>query len=555
LALLTDPTNGIVATFSLLDNTVTPVTVLGGGGFSQAGFDAAAASPLENVGIAVNLLNKSAVVVDLENAKVLQTVTGIGSNSALPAVAVDPITNQAIVVNQQDNAVEIISLGSALNPLQITESRPVLVFGGPGAANLALTIDGSGFTGGSQVQLDGTSVPITSVSANGRQIVASVPGSMLGGARRYFVEVNNGGSAVTNVAYLTVVQSVPVGHTPVGVAVDTDRDLAVATNSAGGSVSLISLAAPAPEFPESLGPVGVVGLPVTVGTLPEGIAVLPREGVAVVANNGSNNATVVDLTGVKIPVTVTICPNSTCTNPTGVAMNQDSGIAVVTSTNSSASGNPGTNGTVSFVFNLNGTPSAASLSVDQNPIAAAVDPAISAAVNPALNPGTGIAAVATASSQSTVDLLNMQSDSFVGRASGGALEDPSGVVFDPLNQVFLVANSLLNNVVFIDPNTFIETSARVGINPTSIDYNFQDSTLVTVNSSSNILSVLDYVCPPNVLVPSCAAPQVRDVLGLGGVQSSSFILGPNAIAIDPKMNLGALVDPDNNRVLLVPLPR
>ena len=119
----------------------------------------------------------------------------------------------------------------------------------------------------------------------------------------------------------------------------------------------------------------------------------------------------------------------------------------------------------------------------------------------------------------------------------------------------MVANSLLNNVVFIDPNTFIQTSARVGINPTSLDYNFQASTLVTVNSSSHILSVLDYVCPPNVLLPACAGPLVRDVLGLGGVQSSAFVLGPNAIAIDPKLNLGALVDPDNNRLLLVPLPR
>jgi hypothetical protein len=290
---------------------------------------------------------------------------------------------------------------------------------------------------------------------------------------------------------------------------------------------------------------------VTVGTTPEGVATLPREGVAVVANNGSNNATIVDLTGIKVPVTVAAC-DGTCTNATAVAINADAGIAVVTSTNASAGGNPGINGTVGFISNLNAVaPGTTSLTVDENPVAAAVDPE----VDTAADPGEGIAAVATASSASTVDLLNTQEQAFVGRASNGELEDPSGVVFDPLNQVFVVANSLLNNVVFIDPNTFIETSARVGINPTSIDYNFQDSTLVTVNSSSHILSIMDYLCPPNVLVPSCAAPQVRDVLGLGGVTSSSFVLGPNAIAIDPKLNLGALLDPDNNRLLLVPLPR
>jgi DNA-binding beta-propeller fold protein YncE len=542
-ALLTDPTSGLLYTFSLLDNTEAPVVASGGGAFVQNGFAAAAASPLENVGIAVNILNKSAVVVDLQNAQVLQTVSGIGSNSVLPAVAVDPVTNQAIVVNQQDNAVAIVSLGNTINPLQITESRPVIAFGGPGAANLTITIDGSGFIGGSQVQLDGTAVPVTSVSANGRQIVASVPGAMLAGARRYFVQVNNGGSAISNVAYLTVVQPIAVGRTPVGVAVDTDRDLAVATNSVDGNVSLISLAAPSPESPESLGPVGIVGSPVTVGTMPEGVSVLPREGIAVVANNGSNNATLVDVTGVKIPVTVDLCSGG-CTNPTGVAMNQDLGVAVVTNTNSSQNGNPGINGVVAFISSLNAAqPGVTTLTVDQNPVAAAVDP------------GLNLAAVAAASAQSAVDLLDMSPASFVGRASGGTLQNPSGVVFDPVNQIFVVANSLLNNLVFIDPVTFIQTSSRVGINPTSLDYNFQTSTLVSLSSSTHILAVLDYVCPPNVLLPACAAPQVRAVLGLGGVQNSNFVLGPNAVAVDPKLNLGALVDPDNNRVLLVPLPR
>ncbi len=296
----------------------------------------------------------------------------------------------------------------------------------------------------------------------------------------------------------------------------------------------------------------------TVGnTLPEGVAVLPRVGVAVVANNGSNNATVVDLTGIKVPVTVAVCQKHMHESDWS---GHEPGLRHCRGDQHKfeRERKPGyeRNRKLYFQPEQQHTWSGEPVRGPRTPVAAAVDPAISAAVNPALNPGTGIAAVATASSQSTVDLLNMQSDSFVGRASGGALNNPSGVVFDPLNQVFLVANSLLNNVVFIDPNTFIETSARVGINPTSIDYNFQASTLVTVNSSSNILSVLDYVCPPNVLVPSCAAPQVRDVLGLGGeCRSSSFVLEMNAIAIDPKMNWGALVDPDNNRVLLVPLPR
>jgi hypothetical protein len=95
----------------------------------------------------------------------------------------------------------------------------------------------------------------------------------------------------------------------------------------------------------------------------------------------------------------------------------------------------------------------------------------------------------------------------------------------------------------------------VGIGPTSIDYNFQTSTLVTVNSVSHTMSVMAYVCPPVPSAPQCLGPKVRTVLGLGGTQISSPLLGPNAVAIDPKLNLGVLADEDNNRVLLVPLPQ
>jgi hypothetical protein len=119
-----------------------------------------------------------------------------------------------------------------------------------------------------------------------------------------------------------------------------------------------------------------------------------------------------------------------------------------------------------------------------------------------------------------------------------------------------VVDSVINNVVIVNPTTFIPTSFKVGIGPTSLDYNYQTSTLVTNNATSNTISVVGYVCPPDPNgPPSCAGPQVREVLGVGGVlQPASVVVGPNSIAIDLKFNLGVLVDQSNNRVLLVPLP-
>lgn len=530
-AILTDPQAGTLKTFSLLDNTVNTISL----STAQKNFNAAAASSLENIGIAVNG-NSTAVVVDLENGTVLENFTGLGSNPL--AVAIDPVSSQAVAVNHGDNTVSILSLASSIKPLQIVEASPAIAYGGPGTADLPVTIVGSGFAG-AQVLLDGTAIPIDSIAANGRQISAHVPGSMLGEARRYTVQVQNASSEVSNVTDLAVVQAIAVGNTPVGVAVDTDRDLAVVTNSGDGTVSLISLAPSGPESPESLGPVGpITGSPVLVGTNPAGVAVIPRLGLAVVANNGSNNASVVNLV-TAVPTTAGLCGTS-CTGPMGVAVNQDTATAAVTNTNAVSSTSPGT---VSFLSVSGAGPAlTGSPSVDQNPVAVAIDPTLN------------YAAVATASQASSVQFVNMATDATVQRVAGSGLQNPTGIVFDPINQVFLAANSLLNNIVIIDPNTFIQTPVRVGIAPSSIDYNFQTSTLVTVNGVSHTMSVLAYVCPPSGGVPACVGPKVRVVLGLGGTRTALPMFGPNAVAIDPKLNLAALADPDNNRLLLVPLP-
>jgi DNA-binding beta-propeller fold protein YncE len=76
----------------------------------------------------------------------------------------------------------------------------------------------------------------------------------------------------------------------------------------------------------------------------------------------------------------------------------------------------------------------------------------------------------------------------------------------------------------------------VGISPTSLAYNFQTSTILTVNALSNTISIVD-----------SQTFKTRETLGVGG--SSQF-----AAAIHPLTNLGVITDQANNRVLLVPLP-
>ncbi|MGA8768582.1 MAG: hypothetical protein WB559_16320, partial [Candidatus Acidiferrales bacterium] len=548
--LLTDPSAQRMTEFSLLNDAVTPVTfTVGGSAVNTPNLVASAVNPLENVGIAVqgSVSGASAVVADLESGVVLTPGTGLngGLGGTPVAVAVDPASNEAVIVNQSGNSVGIVSLGPPPASPQILEASPAVAFGGLGTADLPLTITGAGFTGGSEVLLDGSPLATVTVVSS-RQIVATVPGSMLSAAHRYIVQVENLPNAVSNVTDLTVIQAVPVGNGPVGVTVDTDRDLAIVTNSVDDTASLVSLTPVIPDFsPESLGDTGIVGQPIPVGTTPQGVAVIPRLGVAVVTNNGTNNVTPIDLTTIPPTPIAPVALCSTCSGPAGVAFNQDTATAAVATTNAGTLFSTGNLNLLTVARSTTATPQVSAAlgsfpSVDQDPVAVAVDPTLN------------FAAVATDSSTSSLDIVSMATTSILGRVNG--LQNPSGVVFDPVNQVFLTVNSLVNNIVITNPATLTSSNVSVGIAPTSIDYDFQTSSLVTVNAGSHVMSVLDYVCPPAVAAPACSAPQVRAVLGLGGAQTSSLVLGPNAVAIDPKLGLAVLVDPDNNRVLLVPLP-
>jgi DNA-binding beta-propeller fold protein YncE len=449
------------------------------------------------------------------------------------AVAVVPSLNEALVVNQTAGTVSVVSLGSSFRNLQITAADPPVAFA-PAATNLAFTINGFGFVQGtSQIFLDTTALPPgnVTVSNGGRRIVATVPASMLQTARRYIVTVANSATNVSNTVELAVVQPVVVGNHPSSVAVDPDRDIAIVTNNGDGTVSLVDLTT-GTTLPQN---------PLSVGQGPIGVAVLPRLGLAVVANNASSDVTVVDENGINSPQTVALC--SGCTGPTGVGINQDTAMAFVAASGPDPACATVTSGCeVSFV-NVATTQSSpgTNIGVNQNPVSIAVDPN-----------GDGFVAVGTASQAGSIDIIDLFMSRVSCRISG--VQVPSGVVFDPVNKVFVAANSLQNNIVVVDPVTCIPTTVKVGINPTSLDYDFQTSTLVTVNSASNTMSFLDFACPPAPGFPvTCTAPQTREIFGLPS--SAQFSQNQQfSVAIDAKLNLAVVVDTNNSRILLIPLP-
>ncbi|MGB8800948.1 MAG: hypothetical protein WCC97_09690 [Candidatus Acidiferrales bacterium] len=527
------PAAPAVFTFSMLDQSVSSIPFTQGGiPFANLGLVAVAVNPLANIGFVVNGTANSGYVLDLKNNQVLQTVAGFNSPQA---VAVNPITNTAYIVNQGNNTVSVFPMATvAPNPFQILATSPATTFAHSPAAGITLSVVGNGFTGGSQVMLDGTAVPTTFVST--RQITAAIPAADVALARRYEVYVQNG-AAISNVSDLTVIQPVTVGTSPVGVAVDPYLDQAVVTNSGSNSISVVNLldgTQITPQAPSFF----------TTGSVPQGVAVLARTGQAVVTNNGSNDVTVLDEKGLNnvfnSPQTVAL---GSATLPIGVAIDPYDALAVITDT-TVTSGNPaGGFSTFTVASQVSGEASLGN-PIDYLPLGLAIDPALNNDIT------QSVAGIATASNHNGLDLVPLP----LGAYTNIAMQLPTGVVFDSLNQVFAVTDSAANNVDLVDPLASKQIyTISAGINPTSLDYNFNTSTLVTSNSASNTLSILDYVCPPNPNgVSNCPTPQVREVLDVGSV--ASVVLGPNALAIDPRLNLAAVIDAANNRILLVPLP-
>ena len=507
-ALLTDPNQTSLTLFSVLDQTVNTVTL-------THGEVADAISPLTDVAVVLNSIGGTATVLDLRTLKPIGNSVTVGTQPE--AVAIDPGKNVAVIANTGSNNVSILSLGPIRSP-QITEVSPGTTFTAGGSGSLTVTVNGFGLASGAQVRLDGVSIP-TTVSSNGRQATATIPGSLLAAPRRFALDVMTAGGATSNEKNFTVVGAIPIGLNPIAVAIDSDLDEALVTsqgalNSAGtctgtGTVSVVNLSSIA------------VTNTFSVGTCPEGVAVLPRLGLGVVANNGSDNATVVDYVNSAVTATVSVG-----TSPAGVAIDPDTGATIIANT--------GSNTISEFTIGSGGSPgSAGSVPVDQGPFGVSIDPI------------DHLLAV-TATTQNTVDIVDLGTHFLTGRLNN--FEDPSDATFDPVTDTFLVANSLLNDLAVVDPKAFTATPIRVGINPTAIAYNFQSGTGVTVNNATNTLSVFNFLAKNPNSVLTIQTGKVEAVLPMGG--SAEF-----SVAIDPLTNIAAVVDQANGRLLLIPLPR
>jgi DNA-binding beta-propeller fold protein YncE len=484
-------------------------------------------------------------------------------------VAVDPATNQAFVAESGSNLIQIINLGpGASNKIKSTQITEVIVPNpqpGPGViggipkaflpqGTLTSTTDlagvqifGSGFVAGAQVRLDGAPLPGGNVAVDpgGRLITATIPASFLAAPHHYALDVVSGGSQ-SNPSEFIVVKAVDMSvacttgpATPSSVAIADQlahgnfSPLAVVTNSGCNNISTIDINPASPTF-------GSVLNSIAVGTTPQGIAVSPRLGLAVVANNGSSNVSIVNLLTNTQPVAAV----AVGTNPIGVAVNDATGVAMVANFTS----NTVSEINLGLLFGSSPATSltAATIGGVQQPIAVAIDPD-RGTNNQGLAVVTGLqinSGSPTSGALYPVD-IGLAAPTLSTTVSVATVStSPTGIVFNPAVStgtanpgLFYLNASGANSISSFNPDSGLLSNTGVGINPTSLAVNPQSGALLTSNFAGKSASVVD----------TLSGARTVETLGLPG--SSQF-----GVAIDQFTNLAVVVDQANNRVFLLPMP-
>jgi len=541
----------------------------------------------------VNVLGSSAVPLPVMN--------GTGNPLILwGGLAVDPGTNLAFVLESgtgvnQAGQIEIVNLGpSSANTPKPTHISEVVVpsanpgpgtIGGipnalvpqatltcvPPAGSPAGTCDlagvqifGTGFASGLQVRLDSVDITsqggaITNIAANGREVDVTIPHFFLSAPHHYALDVVSQG-VQSNVAEFLVIQSVdlskvctdssgnPVNTQPTSVAIadqianGTFSPLGLVSVTGCNSIVALDLNPASATFGQ------MIGKPFGVGPSPQGIAISQPLGLAVVANHGGNTASIVDLTPLpQSPPTQKVPDVTVGTSPSGVAIDDATGAAIVTNTGS----NSVSLINLALLFPDTGTPPTTLTSTlvtgILNPLAVAIDP----------DRGTnnqGIAVVSASqlvngsSPQGALDVVEIGFATPILSttiSSGFVSSTPTGIVFDPTvvtgttnPGVFYANSSGTNSIVAFNPDGGSPGSANVGVNPTSLAINPQTGAMLTANSASNTISIVDTLSSPF---------KTRQTLGLPG--SPTF-----GVAIDQFTNLAVIVDQANMRVLLFPMP-
>ena len=395
---------------------------------------------------------------------------------------------------------------------------PALLFVTPsatfaGSSSLNLRLGGANFSPTSVVQLDGTPLQTTFVSAV--EVQAVVPAAALKETATLGISVVTappGGGASPSLNFQVnpalddplIVGRVAVGGFPAGVAIDSESRLALVASESADSVFFIDL--------DVLRVVGQV----RVGRSPTELDLDPELGLAIVANVGSSDVSIIDIKSRAVVATIDVGRF-----PTGVAIVPGEAQALVVN---------GDDDNVA-VIDLNTFTVTGTIPVANRPGGVAVN-------------GVTGHAVVTERAGRQVSVIDLARNIVVGQVPTG--EFPRAVSINPTTNVAVVANANGGTVTVIDLETLTAIATlEVGAGPTAV--------AVDPISNNAVVSNSGFVRGQG----SLGAITTVTVINLGQLQVLAEVpVGSTAfgVDVDPGNQLAVVANFGSNDATLVRLP-
>jgi len=421
-----------------------------------------------------------------------------------------------------------------------------------------MRIFGKGFTTGTviaRLDADPTGVTVTQVVSDS-EVDISIAASRLTVPHDYALDVTVGGVA-SNTTDLFVIgvldltsacTTVPPYPQPEAVAIDEQRLVAVVTNYGCSNISIINLDTTGTRYAGKS--YGTILSTLGVGKGPIGVDVIPRLGLAVTANNLAGppgTASIIDISNPLSPKLAVAKDVNLGVSPTGVAIDRDHAFALIANNGSNTVS--AIDLTVLFASPV-GTPVAATVASSGAPSAIAVDPNRAVAVVTTLQNSGTTAAVA---GLDVIGLSVWPPTRNSTTSLSGLTALASGVTYDPAVSpaLFYITSSQLNIIYSFNPDTGQIGSTAVGINPFSIAYNYQTSTMFTINAGATPPVDGTAVLTQNQGSSSVVDTQTSKTRATLAISSQSQF----AAAMQNLTNTVVVADQNNNRVLIIPMPK
>src|SRR6202522_4140633 len=464
---------------------------------------------------------------------IVQTQEGSNSNTLPGPQGLTIVPTQPIVLASLPNT--LVPSGSSTN---------LSLIGGYFSANSPTTVSFNG--------------QILAANVNSsRQLTANVSSGSVPSPGLYPVIVQNGdvvapnpGMSAVNIAVEPSTNSIPtaaqssfgVGTSPQAIAVDPALGIAVIANKGSNNVSIINLATKT----------AVPGSPVAVGTAPTSVAIddqLPNH-IAAVINSADNTISVINLT--TLAVTTLNLPNpNTAPNPApvpwaiGINSLTHRGLVAIQQSNT-AEIVDFTNGVPTFVQSVGGTFTLFST---------ATFPSV--AVDPRLN-----WAIATPGGQGIINIVDLGHNASSSDPGADPLRAPSVIANITISSTIqgVAINSETHQALFADPDGGILQTG--GVTDSLSTFSLLDQTVKTVLATQNGAAV-------NISGFVAAAVNPLDNIGMAvNDNGSAYVIdaangivlqtllglnAPQSVAIDAITDTAYVANSGNNTVSVVPL--